>query len=183
MQRGVWAVILFMTAMKLVCAYVMRTMGARGPVEALRGGGGVMYGRRRGQRGFTSTTTLFKKKQEDRIENGPLPFKMTDIVELCKRRGFVFQSSEIYASLPGFFDYGPLGVELKNNIKKLWWRDMVQRRPDVVGLDASIISSNRVWEASGHVAGFRYSCSAVPCSAEQPALSIGPATHLYGPSF
>ena len=161
MQRGIWAVILFMTTMKLAGAYATRTMGARGPVGVLRGGGGVMSGRRLGLRGFTSTTTLFKKKKEDGTDSGPLPFKMADIMELCKRRGFVFQSSEIYAPMPGFFDYGPLGVEIKNNIKKLWWRDMVQRRPDVVGLDASIISSSKVWEASGHVAGFRCSCSAI----------------------
>jgi glycyl-tRNA synthetase len=56
--------------------------------------------------------------------------------------------------MAGFYDYGPMGVELKNNIKKIWWRDMVQRREDIVGLDSSIISSSAVWEASGHVAGF-----------------------------
>lgn len=79
---------------------------------------------------------------------------MSDIVSLCKRRGFVFPSSEIYSGFAGFFDYGPLGVELRNNIKKAWWQDMVQRRDDVVGLDSSIIGSPRIWEASGHVAGF-----------------------------
>ena len=83
-----------------------------------------------------------------------LPFKMDDLVNLCKRKGFIFQSSEIYSPMPGFFDYGPLGVELKNNIKRLWWRDMVQRKEDVVGLDSSIISSPSIWQASGHVAGF-----------------------------
>lgn len=80
--------------------------------------------------------------------------KMEEIVNLCKKKGFVFQSSEIYSPLSGFFDYGPLGVELKANIKKLWWRDFVQRRDDVVGLDSSIISSSSIWKASGHVAGF-----------------------------
>ena len=80
--------------------------------------------------------------------------KMEDLINLCKTRGFVFQSSEIYSSMPGFFDFGPLGVELKNNIKKLWWRDMVQRREDIVGLDCSIIGSPAVWKASGHVDGF-----------------------------
>lgn len=84
----------------------------------------------------------------------PLPFKMEDLTNLCKKKGFVFQSSEIYSPLAGFFDYGPMGVELKNNIKKLWWRDMVQRREDIVGLDSSIISSPAIWKASGHVAGF-----------------------------
>jgi glycyl-tRNA synthetase len=79
---------------------------------------------------------------------------MEDLTSLCKRKGFVFQSSEIYAPVPGFFDYGPLGVELKNNIKKLWWRDMVQKREDVVGLDSSIIAAPAIWKASGHIAGF-----------------------------
>ncbi|KAJ1638627.1 hypothetical protein T492DRAFT_851645 [Pavlovales sp. CCMP2436] len=79
---------------------------------------------------------------------------MNDIVSLCKRRGFVYPSSEIYSGFAGFFDYGPLGVELRNNIKKAWWADMVQRRDDVVGLDSSIIASPKIWEASGHLAGF-----------------------------
>ncbi len=81
-------------------------------------------------------------------------YNMEDIVNVCKRRGFVFQSSEIYNGFNGFYDYGPLGVELKNNIKQRWWRDMVHARDDMVGLDSSIIASPRIWEASGHVAGF-----------------------------
>ncbi len=76
------------------------------------------------------------------------------IVGLAKRRGFVFPGSEIYGGVGGFWDYGPLGVELKNNVKAAWWRQMVQLRDDVVGLDAAIIMNPRVWEASGHVAGF-----------------------------
>ncbi len=76
------------------------------------------------------------------------------LVSLCKRRGFVFPSSEIYGGIAGFWDYGPLGVEMKNNIKRAWWRAMVQERADVVGIDASIIMNPRVWEASGHVAVF-----------------------------
>jgi glycyl-tRNA synthetase len=76
------------------------------------------------------------------------------IANLAKRRGFVFPSSEIYGGMAGFWDYGPLGVELKSNVKAAWWRAMVQRRDDIVGLDASIIMHPRVWEASGHVAGF-----------------------------
>ena len=76
------------------------------------------------------------------------------IVSLAKRRGFVFPSSEIYGGMAGFWDYGPLGVELKNNIKAAWWRHMVTLRDDVVGIDAAIIMNPRVWEASGHVAGF-----------------------------
>src|SRR5690349_3566955 len=79
---------------------------------------------------------------------------METIVALCKRRGFIFQSSEIYGGLNGFFDYGPLGAELKKNIRDCWWNDMVRRRDDVVGLESSITMHPKVWEASGHVAGF-----------------------------
>jgi hypothetical protein len=76
------------------------------------------------------------------------------IVSLCKQRGFVFQSSEIYGGIGGFWDYGPLGVELKNNIKRSWWRRVVQMRDDVVGLDAAIIMNPQTWVASGHVEEF-----------------------------
>lgn len=79
---------------------------------------------------------------------------LEDIVGLAKRRGFVFQSSEIYGGLNGFFDYGPLGVELRKNIKDAWWEDMVRRRDDMVGLDSGIIMNPKVWQASGHIDGF-----------------------------
>jgi glycyl-tRNA synthetase len=79
---------------------------------------------------------------------------MEKIVSLCKRRGFIFQSSEIYGGLNGFWDYGPLGAELKRNIKNCWWRSMTQLRDDVVGLEASIIMHPRIWEASGHTSTF-----------------------------
>jgi glycyl-tRNA synthetase len=79
---------------------------------------------------------------------------MDKIVSLCKRRGFIFQSSEIYGGLGSAWDYGPLGVEFKNNVKRLWWRDNVHLRDDMVGLDAAITMHPRVWEASGHVANF-----------------------------
>jgi glycyl-tRNA synthetase len=79
---------------------------------------------------------------------------METIVALCKRRGFIFQSSEIYGGFNGFFDYGPLGAELKKNIRDCWWADMVRRRDDVVGLESSIIMHPKVWQASGHVDGF-----------------------------
>ena len=81
------------------------------------------------------------------------PF-MENIVSLCKRRGFIFQSSEIYGGLGSCWDYGPLGVELKNNIKRLWWEVMTHRRDDVEGLDAAILMHPKVWEASGHIDGF-----------------------------
>jgi len=76
------------------------------------------------------------------------------IVSLAKRRGFIFPSSEIYGGFGGFWDYGPLGVELKRNIRDAWWRSMVQNRPDVVGLDAAILMNPAVWVASGHVTNF-----------------------------
>lgn len=76
------------------------------------------------------------------------------IVSLCKRRGFIFQSSEIYGGLGGAWDYGPLGVELKNNIKRAWWKANVQERDDMVGLDAAILMHPTVWKASGHVDTF-----------------------------
>jgi glycyl-tRNA synthetase len=79
---------------------------------------------------------------------------MDKLVSLCKRRGFIFQSSEIYGGLGSVWDYGPLGVELKKNVKDRWWRAMVHARDDIEGLDAAILMHPRVWEASGHVSGF-----------------------------
>jgi glycyl-tRNA synthetase len=80
--------------------------------------------------------------------------KLDDIVSLCKRRGFIFQSSEIYGGLASCYDYGPLGVELKNNVKKAWWKSVVHMRDDVVGLDCSILMHPLVWKASGHADKF-----------------------------
>ena len=80
--------------------------------------------------------------------------RLDAIVNLSKRRGFVYPSSEIYGGLRAAWDYGPLGVELKNNVKRQWWRYMVQERDDIVGLDSSVILARDVWEASGHVATF-----------------------------
>ena len=97
---------------------------------------------------------------------------MDRIVALCKRRGFIFQSSEIYGGIGGFWDYGPLGTELKRNIREAWWRDMIQFPPSgpegqdiqMVGVDCSIIMNPKVWEASGHVTGF--ADPMVDCKAE-----------------
>jgi len=80
--------------------------------------------------------------------------KLDDIVSLCKRRGFIFQSSEIYGGLASCYDYGPLGVELKNNVKAAWWKAVVQMRDDIVGLDCSILMHPLVWKASGHTDQF-----------------------------
>src|SRR5438105_13689114 len=79
---------------------------------------------------------------------------MDKIVSLCKRRGFIFQSSEIYGGLGSAWDYGPLGVEFKNNVKRLWWRDNVQLRDDMGGLDSAITMHPKGGEASGHLASF-----------------------------
>lgn len=81
--------------------------------------------------------------------------KMNKIISLAKRRGFIFPSSEIYGGLSSTYDYGPFGVELKNNIKKAWWKEMVKKRQDIVGFDSAILMAPKVWEASGHLsAGF-----------------------------
>ncbi|OGZ65250.1 MAG: glycine--tRNA ligase [Candidatus Staskawiczbacteria bacterium RIFCSPHIGHO2_02_FULL_43_16] len=86
------------------------------------------------------------EKQKDNL--------MEKIISLCKRRGFVFPGSEIYGGLANSWDYGPLGVELKNNIKQLWWKRFVHMRDDMVGIDAALIMNPKVWEASGHVSTF-----------------------------
>ena len=83
-----------------------------------------------------------------------MSISMDQIVSLAKRRGFVYSGSEIYGGLANAWDYGPMGVELKNAVKQAWWKGFVQDRPDVVGLDSAILMNPRVWEASGHVAGF-----------------------------
>ena len=79
---------------------------------------------------------------------------MEKIVSLAKRRGFIYPGSEIYGGLANTYDYGPVGTELLRNIKNLWWKNFIQRRADIVGLDSGIISHHKIWEASGHVAGF-----------------------------
>ncbi|MBM3602709.1 MAG: glycine--tRNA ligase, partial [Alphaproteobacteria bacterium] len=79
---------------------------------------------------------------------------MQDLVALCKRRGFIFQGSEIYGGLQGIYDYGPMGVELKNNLKAAWWRAMVYERDDIEGLDAAILTHRMVLQHSGHEATF-----------------------------
>lgn len=80
--------------------------------------------------------------------------KMEKIVSLCKRRGFVFQSSEIYGGMQGFYDFGPLGVEMKKNLKDLWWDWMTKEHDNIVGIDGAIITNPKVWEASGHIKSF-----------------------------
>jgi len=79
---------------------------------------------------------------------------MEKIVSLCKRRGFIYPSSEIYGGIGGFWDFGPLGVLVKNNIKRLWWKAMVEERENIFGLDSTVIHHPKVWEASGHLASF-----------------------------
>ena len=88
------------------------------------------------------------------MSEAPSPELFDKIVNLSKRRGFVFPSAEIYGGFRSTYDYGPLGVSLLRNVKQAWWRSMVQLRPDVVGLDASILGPPQIWEASGHLANF-----------------------------
>jgi len=101
---------------------------------------------------FTQTHTVVDAEADTTA--GPHDVTMETIVELCKRRGIIFQSSEIYGGLRGAWDFGPLGAALKDNVKVAWKRSMLQLRDDVVQLDASILMHPRVWEASGHVEGF-----------------------------
>ena len=88
---------------------------------------------------------------------------MEELVSYAKRRGFVFQASEIYGGVSGMYDFGPYGVELKNNLKKLWWKEMVYTNENITGLDSAIIQSPKVWEASGHVE--RFSDPMIDCKA------------------
>lgn len=98
------------------------------------------------------------------------PELMEKIVSLCKRRGFVYPGSEIYGGLANSWDYGPLGTELKNNIKQMWWKMFVQRRADMVGIDAALLMNPKVWEATGHVATF--SDPLVECKACHARLRV-----------
>src|SRR5689334_12815680 len=84
----------------------------------------------------------------------PTPDILENLVSLCKRRGFVFQSSEIYGGLGSVWDYGPLGIELTRNLQERWWSSLVRQRDDIEGIDSAILMHPRVWEASGHVGGF-----------------------------
>ena len=88
-------------------------------------------------------------------EERPSKVDMEKLVSLCQRRGFIFPSSDIYGGLSGCWDYGPLGAELKRNVKEAWWRTIVQERDDIIGLDTSILMNSKVWEASGHVTSFK----------------------------
>jgi len=92
------------------------------------------------------------KKPENTTNSGETV--MESLVSLCKRRGFIFQGSEIYGGLAGTWDYGPLGVALRNNIKRMWWKRFVDDRDDMYGVDAAILMNQNVWKASGHVGGF-----------------------------
>src|SRR6201991_2779470 len=101
--------------------------------------------------------TEISSPPSSRKETHPLARRsdvLDTIVSLAKRRGLVYPSSEIYGGLPASWDYGPLGVELKNNVKRQWWKSMVQGRDDVVGLDSCVVLAREVWQTSGHVDAF-----------------------------
>jgi len=112
---------------------------------------------------------------------------MQKIVSLCKRRGFVFQSSDIYGGLKSAYDYGPLGVELKRNLADQWWRNMVHERENVVGLDGSIIMQSQVWRSSGHLASFTDPlvdckvCKGLFRADKAPKAVLGDATEIVAP--
>jgi len=100
-------------------------------------------------------TAMKKEKQEIKeVKLIPKKISIEEMATFCKRKGFIYQSAEIYGGFAGFWDFGHLGVELKNNIKNAWWTFHVQEREDVVGIDGSIITNPKVWQASGHVEGF-----------------------------
>jgi glycyl-tRNA synthetase len=98
----------------------------------------------------TKSSTLQVKSKEI-----PTKISIEEMATFCKRKGFVYPSGDIYGGLSGFWDFGPLGVELKNNLKREWWKFHVQERDDIVGIDGAIVTNPKVWEASGHVANFQ----------------------------
>ena len=97
---------------------------------------------------------ILNKKETKTVESKKTEISIEDMASFCKRKGFVYQSGDIYGGLAGFWDYGHLGVELKNNIKKERWKFHVKQRDDIVGIDGSIITNPKVWIASGHVENF-----------------------------
>ena len=102
-----------------------------------------------------ATEFIEKKKMHVEIKEEPREkFSIEDLASFCKRKGFVYPSGEIYGGLAGFWDFGPLGVELLNNIKREWWNYFVRERANVSGIEASIISPSRTWKASGHITNF-----------------------------
>ena len=103
---------------------------------------------------MTSTTSEISPAKVDSKPEIRRLKDLNTLVSLSKRRGFVFQSSEIYGGLGSCWDYGPLGVALKNNIKNLWWKKFVTDREDMYGVDAAILMNQKVWQATGHVSGF-----------------------------
>lgn len=96
-----------------------------------------------------ATAEAEPKTNEPKVKELPVKYNMDEIVSLCKRRGIIFPSSEIYNGYAGFYDYGPLGSELKKNVKDAWWKNFVTQREDVVGLDSSIIHNPTTWKSSG----------------------------------
>ena len=98
---------------------------------------------------FSTAEADAKTSDEPKVKELPVNYNMEEIVSLCKRRGIIFPSSEIYNGYAGFYDYGPLGSELKKNVKDAWWKTFVTQREDVVGLDSSIIHNPSTWKSSG----------------------------------
>ena len=114
-----------------------------------------------------------QKAEEASTADAKRAVTMEKLVNLCKRRGIVFPASEIYGGLGSTWDYGPLGIELKRNVKEAWWRAMVTTRSDVVGLDSAILQHPRTWEASGHLQNFTdpWSTAKAASSASAPTTS------------
>ena len=109
--------------------------------------------------------------------------RLDNIVSLCKRRGFIFPSSEIYGGLSAAYDYGPLGVEMKRNVRDAWWKAMVYRHDNITGVDAAILMHPEVWKASGHVDAFHDPLIDDKVSKRRPVRrrhAKGHACHHYG---
>ena len=130
--------------------------GSRLPTISIRATARASYGAADRAHGSREASTTIRCPSHDRARAPTTPdvVTMDKIVALCKRRGFVFPSSEIYGGVGSTYDYGHYGVLLKNNVKDEWWRAMLQERDDIVAIDSAILQHPRVWEASGHLAGF-----------------------------
>uniref|UniRef100_A0A7S2IHX4 glycine--tRNA ligase n=1 Tax=Helicotheca tamesis TaxID=374047 RepID=A0A7S2IHX4_9STRA len=143
----------------LLVAYQPWSMFALTPVSSVarRAGRVTSITSRTTARSMSTTDSPTEEKAAPTVIPNPNAYeklKMEELVSLCKRRGFIFPSSEIYNGMAGFYDYGPLGAELKKNVKDLWWKTFVHGREDVEGLDSSIIHNPTTWQSSGHLDGF-----------------------------
>jgi glycyl-tRNA synthetase len=146
-----------MAAILSSCCWMRSCRGFLGPASSISTSAAIQRLTTPLSRHGPLFSTASKKEAEapsDVVVAEALTYSMEDVVGLCKRRGIIFPSSEIYNGYAGFYDYGPLGSELKKNVKDAWWKNFVMMREDVVGVDSSIIHNPETWKSSGHVDGF-----------------------------